>query len=76
MVTSWVFLGCGGLKLFKMGQQPKWQQIIENEDELQRYHARELMGLVKETGHIDAMPYELMLKTLDHIRLGLTRLYL
>ncbi len=49
---------------------PKWQQIMENGDELQRYRARELMHLVKETGHIDSMANELMLKTLDYIEVG------
>lgn len=29
------------------------------------------MRLVKQVGHIDAMPYDLMIKTLDHIEIGI-----
>ena len=35
-----------------------------------RYRAQQLMQLVEETGIIDAMPYELMLKVLDHIEVS------
>lgn len=28
------------------------------------------MRLVEQVGHIDTMPYDLMLKTLDHIEIG------
>jgi hypothetical protein len=45
----------------------EWLETVGNVDVLQRYRARELMRLVKETGCIDSMPYELMLKVLDHI---------
>jgi hypothetical protein len=36
---------------------------------LKAYRAKEMMRLVSETGRIDTMPYELMLKTLDHIEI-------
>lgn len=43
------------------------EEIIQNGDSLQCYRARELMRLNQETGRIDRMLYELMLKVLDHI---------
>jgi hypothetical protein len=36
---------------------------------LQRYRAKELLRLVKETGRIETMPYELMLQVLDHMEI-------
>lgn len=39
-------------------------------DALTRYRIQQLMQLIEETGIIDAMPYELMLKVLDHIEVG------
>lgn len=49
----------------------EWQQTIAGEDILKAYRAKELIRLIEETGHIETMPYELMLKTLDHIEIGL-----
>jgi hypothetical protein len=51
--------------------QPKWQQIAAGDDILKAYRAMELERWVKETGHIQTMPYELMLNTLSHIEIGL-----
>lgn len=48
----------------------EWQQVILVGDELQRYRAKEIIRIVKNIGKIDTMPYELMLKTLDHIEIG------
>ncbi|MFX4263140.1 recombinase family protein [Pelotomaculum propionicicum] len=53
----------------KEGYMPEWQQTISGNDVLKAYRARELMGLVEGTGHIEMMPYVLMLKTLDHIEI-------
>jgi len=50
---------------------PEWQQAIEGEDLLMAYRARELVGLVEKTERIDRMPYELVLKTLAHIEIGI-----
>jgi len=49
---------------------PEWQQATECKDLLRAYRARELMRLVEQVGHIDATPYDLMLKTLDHIEIS------
>ncbi len=45
------------------------KQIIDSDgkDILPRYRAKELLRLINDIGHIDTMPYELMLKTLSHI---------
>jgi DNA invertase Pin-like site-specific DNA recombinase len=47
-----------------------WQQTISGSDILKAYRAKEMVRLIEETGNIDALPYELMLKTLDHIEIG------
>lgn len=47
------------------------QQATNGNDLLKAYRTRELMRLVKRVGHIEAMPYDLMLKTLDHIEIGI-----
>jgi len=47
------------------------QQATNGNDLLKAYRTRELMRLVEQVGHIDAMPYDLMLKTLDHIEIGI-----
>lgn len=49
---------------------PEWQQAIYGNELLKAYRTRELMRLVEQVGHIDAMPYDLMLKTLDHIAIS------
>lgn len=49
---------------------PEWQQIINGDNLLRGYEAREMVRMVKEIGHIDTMPYDLMLKTLDHIEIS------
>jgi len=50
---------------------PEWQKAIEGEDLLMAYRARELMGLVEKIERIDRIPYELVLKTLNHIEIGI-----
>lgn len=49
---------------------PAWKEAIEGDDVLKAYRAREMMSLVRNTGIISEMPYEVMLKTLSHIELG------
>jgi len=49
----------------------EWQKAICGNELLKAYRTRELMRLVEQVGHIDAMPYDLMLKTLDHIEIGI-----
>lgn len=49
---------------------PELQQAITGNDLLKAYRTRELMRLVKQVGHIYAMPYDLMLRTLDHIEIS------
>lgn len=49
---------------------PELRQAASGCDLLKSYRAKELMRLVKLTGHIDSMPYDLMLKTLSHIEIG------
>lgn len=44
-----------------------WQQTMDGGDLLQRYRAKDLLRLIDEVGVVEAMPYELMLKVLDHI---------
>ncbi len=48
------------------------QQIIDDGDLLQRYRAKELIRLIDEVGILESMPYELMLKVLDHMETGKT----
>ncbi|MHC1720302.1 MAG: hypothetical protein AB9844_06430 [Clostridiaceae bacterium] len=55
----------------KMVDHPGLLQESIKGDDLQEYRAREMVRLLYETGHIDSMPYNLMLKTLDHIEVGL-----
>lgn len=50
---------------------PEWQQIIDGDDILKAYRTKELMRMLEETGYIETMPYELMLKTLDHIEIDI-----
>lgn len=50
---------------------PEWQRAIEGDYLLKAYRVRELMGLVGKIGIINWMPYELVLKTLDHIEIGM-----
>jgi len=38
---------------------------------LKAYRARGLIRLIEENGHISTLRYELMLKTLDHMEIGL-----
>ena len=49
---------------------PVWKEAVEGDDVLKAYRAREMMSLVKDTGYINEMPYELILKTLSHIEIG------
>ena len=49
---------------------PEWERAINGEDLLRAYRARELLRLVKQVGHIDSLPYELMMKVLDCIEIG------
>ncbi|MBZ9621820.1 hypothetical protein G9F71_002930 [Clostridium sp. FP2] len=57
-----------------------WNQLVENQEwlhstsdkgVLEKYRLAELIRLKNSLGTIDKMPYELMLKTLDHIKIGL-----
>jgi site-specific DNA recombinase len=57
-----------------------WNQLVENEEwqhsksdkgVLEKYRLAELIRLKNSMGIIDKMPYELLLKTLDHIKIGL-----
>lgn len=47
------------------------QENITGGDKLRAYRAKELIYLIEETGHIETMSYELMLKTLEHIEIWL-----
>ncbi len=55
----------------KLADEKEWKQIIDSDgqgmDILLRYRAKELRRLTNDIGIIDTMPYELMLKTLNHI---------
>lgn len=51
-------------------ENTKLQQTISDENTLEKYRLVELIRLTKSVGVIDKMPYELMLKTLDHIKMG------
>jgi site-specific DNA recombinase len=48
----------------------EWQKIVRGDDLLKAYRTRELIGLVERVRHIESIPYGLMLKTLDHIEIG------
>lgn len=50
---------------------PEWQKIVKGEDLLKAYRARELIGLVEQVGYVDVLPYDLMLRTLDYIIVGI-----
>lgn len=54
----------------KEGYLPEWQQTIDGIDLLKAYRAMELIRLVEQIGLIDSMPFELIIKTLDHIIVG------
>lgn len=47
--------------------EDQWCGVIEGEDILKAYRARELMRLVGEVGVIEELSYELMIQTLSHI---------
>jgi hypothetical protein len=49
---------------------PEWQRAINGSDVLKAYRAGEMIRLIEETGHIEMMAYELMLKTLDYLEIG------
>lgn len=49
---------------------PVWKEAAHGDDMLKAYKAREMMKLVRNTGYINEMPYELLLKTLSHIEIG------
>lgn len=60
-----------------------WNNLVENQCQiviapedsiLLQYRKRQLMELISEYGIIDAMPYQLMLKMLDHIRVEVDHL--
>lgn len=40
-------------------------------DLLKAFRARDLTHLVESVGHLDVMPYTLMIRVLDHIEVGL-----
>lgn len=65
-VTAW-----NRLVMDKGQHEAEWQTLTDSDDPLQRYRARELIRLVDETGIIESMPCDLMLKVLDHIKVGL-----
>ena len=44
---------------------------MKGEDLLKAYRARELIGLVEQVGYVDVLPYDLMLRTLDYIIVGI-----
>ncbi len=46
---------------------PALKEAIDGDDVLKAYRAREMMKLVKDTGCIYEMPYEIMIKALSHI---------
>lgn len=48
---------------------PVWKEALEGDNVLKAYRAGEMMSLVKDTGYINEMPYELMLKTLSHFEI-------
>jgi hypothetical protein len=50
--------------------ETEWLGIIDGEDILKAYRAKELMRLVGEVGGIEDLPYELMIQTLSHIEAG------
>ena len=50
--------------------ESEWRQIIDNGDPLQKYRIKELVRLIDEVGTIELMPYELMLKVLDHMEVN------
>lgn len=47
----------------------EWEQIANGEDLLKAYRARELTRLVEQVGHIESLPYELVMKLLDNIEI-------
>lgn len=49
---------------------PLWKEAIDGDDALKTYRVKEMIKLVKDTGYINEMPYELMLKTLSHFEIG------
>lgn len=55
----------------RLVDEQEWEQTIDCDDVLKCYRAKELIRLVEKTGHIDMLPYELMLKTLDYIEIGI-----
>jgi len=54
-------------------EKQEWQHSTSDKGVLEKYRLAELIRLKNSMGIIDKMPYELMLKTLDHIKIGLDR---
>ena len=47
------------------------RHTMDGRDLMHAYRARELIRQVQEVGHIDTIPYGLMLKTLDHFEISM-----
>ena len=52
-------------------ENTEWQHSTNNKGVLEKYRLADLISLRNSIGIIDKMPHELMLKTLDHIKIGL-----
>ena len=50
---------------------PELQATMDGHDLLKAYRTKDLMHLFEEVGHLDVMPYQLMVRLLDHIEVGL-----
>ncbi len=47
---------------------PVWKEAIEGNNVIKAYRAKEIVRLVEEYGYIDKMSYELLMKTLENIK--------
>lgn len=51
-------------------ENTEWQKTINERNTLEQYRLEDLIRLTESIGRIEKMPYELMLKTLDHIEIS------
>lgn len=51
--------------------QSAWQATMDGPDQLKAYRAKDLAHLIEEIGHLEVLPYQLMIRVLDHVKIGL-----
>jgi len=55
----------------KLVENQEWQKSTSGKGVIEKYRLADLIRLKNSVGIIDKMSYELMLKTLDHMEVGI-----